>query len=143
MPEKVEHQLNNMVLKFVWKGDAHPQVNRDTLFKPIEDGGIGILDIKARNEALDLIWLREYLELSPARPAWAFVANRLMAKAIESAARAVDPGARVNTFLQTWNVSTRKSAGLPFDLRRMIKAAGKYGVRLEALTMLMMSIRVS
>ncbi|KAI1783371.1 hypothetical protein LXA43DRAFT_838081, partial [Ganoderma leucocontextum] len=78
------------------------------------------------------VWLREYLNVSPSRPDWAFVADILMANAAEAAARSVEPNARMNTFLQTWNVSTRKSAGLPYDLRRMVKAAEKYGVRLEA-----------
>ncbi|KAI1789414.1 hypothetical protein LXA43DRAFT_892851, partial [Ganoderma leucocontextum] len=68
MPEKVEKRVNKMILDFVWKGDAHPRIGRDTLFKPLGEGGLGLIDIEARNEALDLVWLREYLDISPSRP---------------------------------------------------------------------------
>lgn len=42
-----------------------------------------------------------------------------------------DPKARLNYFLQNWEVSTRRKAGLPQDLRRMVVAARKYGARCD------------
>ncbi|KAH9852907.1 hypothetical protein C2E23DRAFT_703320, partial [Lenzites betulinus] len=78
------------------------------------------------------MWLKGYLDLSPTRPKWAFVADALIAKAILASERRVDLRARVNVFLQTWGVNTAVTAGLPRDLARMIKVARKYNVRLDS-----------
>ncbi len=130
MPGHVEDALRKMIAKFVWKGDEHPRVGMDTLTQPIEYGGIGLLDVAARNEAIDLVWVREYLKLTPGRAKWARVADALFARAAASTSRNVEMAARVNRFTQTWEVSTRKKAGLPGDLVRLVCAAKKHGVRL-------------
>lgn len=132
MPENILNRLVKVVADFVWKGDKHPRISRDVLYGTIAEGGIGLLDIKARNDAAELVWMRDYLDLTPARPRWAFVADVLMASAVMAADRAVERKARVNTFLQTWRVSTRAAAGLPETLKRMLKAAEKYGLRANA-----------
>lgn len=132
MPEEVEDQLQKMVKEFVWNGEKHPLVSEETLRRKITEGGIGLLDLRARNEALDLLWAKEYLIMGPGRPKWAAVADALLAKAVAATSRNVDSIARVNTFLQTWEVSTRGAAGLPPDLRRMVQAARKYEVRMES-----------
>ncbi|KAH9850519.1 hypothetical protein C2E23DRAFT_869957 [Lenzites betulinus] len=74
------------------------------------------------------MWLKSYLDLSPSRPRWAFVADALIARAVTAPSRRTDPRARINAFLQTWSVNTARPAGLPRDLAKMIKTARKYGV---------------
>ena len=132
MPNDIEAEIQQLALNFVWNGDKHPVVNRETLYRKIEQGGLNLLDLKARNEAIDLVGLKEYLTTGPSRPKWAAIADNLLAKAVAASSRNVDSTARINTFLQKWNVSTRQSAGLPRDLRRMVAAANKYEVRIEA-----------
>ncbi|KAH9850897.1 hypothetical protein C2E23DRAFT_713309, partial [Lenzites betulinus] len=78
------------------------------------------------------MWIKSYLNLSPSRPRWAFVADALIAKAVTAACRRVDTTARINTFLQTWRINTAKPAGLSRDVARMIKTAQKYGVKPDA-----------
>ncbi|KAH9898255.1 hypothetical protein C8Q73DRAFT_744301 [Cubamyces lactineus] len=78
------------------------------------------------------MWLKSYLDISPKRPTWALLADSLMSKAIAAESKHVDHDARVNSFLQTWKVSTRAAAGLPVSLRNMVKAARKHGLRVEA-----------
>ncbi|KAI9070085.1 hypothetical protein FKP32DRAFT_1690599 [Trametes sanguinea] len=67
MPAAVEKRFTKMISDFMWKGGA-PVVNAQTLQAPVAAGGLGLLDLRARNEAIDLVWLREYLELSDKRP---------------------------------------------------------------------------
>ncbi|KAI0324039.1 hypothetical protein GY45DRAFT_1211632, partial [Cubamyces sp. BRFM 1775] len=68
MPPSVEKTLQKMVLDFVWDHDPHHRVSADTLHKPITEGGLALLNVGVRNEALDLLWMKEYLDLSETRP---------------------------------------------------------------------------
>ncbi len=132
MPDSVLERLTAEVARFVWKGEKKPRIARDMLYRPLEHGGIGLLDLKARNEAIELTWVRDYLDLTETRPPWAHVADILLARAVVATDRAVDVKSRVNTFLQTWTVSMHAAAKLPENLRRMMKAAVKYRVRVDA-----------
>lgn len=131
MPKAVEDRLSRMVADFMWSGNKHPRVDRATLYAPVDKGGLGVLNVAARNEAIDLVRLQDYLNLSPTRPRWALVADALLSKAVAAVSKNVEPGARLNYFLQSWGVSTRKKAGLPTDLRRMVLVAKKFGVRCD------------
>ncbi|KAL1938552.1 hypothetical protein VTO73DRAFT_11575 [Trametes versicolor] len=77
MPKSVEQRLAKIEADFLWKGDTHPRIARDQLYRPISEGGLNLLDIKSRNEAIHLMWLRAYLSLGTARPLWATVADAL------------------------------------------------------------------
>lgn len=129
MPKAVEKTLMDMAVKFIWKGDKHPRVAREVLYSEVSEGGIKLLDISARNEAIDLMWLKAYLDLTRDRPVWAALADALLARAAAFTAKSTAPEARINAFLQTWEVSTRKAAGLPEDLRRMVTAAKSNAVK--------------
>lgn len=132
MPESIRKKIERIGADFVWKGDKHPRVGRSTLYKRPSEGGIGLIDIESRNEAIDLMWLKGYLNFGPRRPKWAYVADSLLAKAILAENKRVDKDARLNSFLQKWDVSLRRERGLPNDLRRMVKAGRKYGVIVDA-----------
>ncbi|OJT01831.1 Transposon TX1 uncharacterized 149 kDa protein [Trametes pubescens] len=131
MPLAVEDKLSRMIADFMWAGDKHPRVDRATLYAPVADGGLGVLCVAARNEAIDLVRLQDYLNLSPTRPRWALVADALFSRAVAAVSKQSDPKARLNYFLQNWKVSTRRKAGLPTDLRRMVMAAQKHGARCD------------
>ena len=132
MPEDVAKTLIKMMREFIWKGDKHPRVAMEQLYKPAEQGGLALLDLQARNEAIDLMWLKDYLDLTESRPTWAYVADVLYAKAKAASAKTVEETAQINPFLQTWKVSMRRTAKLPEDLRQMMRTAQKYQTRIEA-----------
>ncbi|KAH9856130.1 hypothetical protein C2E23DRAFT_696267, partial [Lenzites betulinus] len=133
MPKNIEDALTKMTAAFLWNGQR-PPIAGNTTERPTSEGGIRVLNIRARNEAIHLMWAKTYLDLSPSRPKWAFVADALIARAILASQRRIDPTARVNTFLQNWGVNTATPAGLSRDLAAMKKAAKKYGVKLDAPT---------
>jgi hypothetical protein len=78
MPTHIEEALTKMIRKFVWEDDSSPRIKLDYLQGPQESGGLNLLDIKARNEAIDLIWLKAYLDISPSRPTWAKITDLII-----------------------------------------------------------------
>ena len=43
----------------------------------IERGGRKILDIMKRNEAIDLMWVKHYLNMGPERPKWTYMVDEI------------------------------------------------------------------
>ena len=133
MPKSVENSLKKIIRDFFWNGARTPPVNIDTLCLPIEEGGIGLLDIEARNEAIELVWIKRYLDLSPQRPQWAWAADTLMSIAASADAGAISRPAQINTFLQSWKPSLGTKSNLPQYLRRMLTVAKKHHVCFAAI----------
>ncbi|KAH9054137.1 hypothetical protein EDB87DRAFT_1568642, partial [Lactarius vividus] len=104
----------------------------EILQKPLEEGGLSLLDVKARNEAIEIGWLKTYLNFSPTRPTWATVTDLTIAAA---APPGLSPLAIVNCFLQNWPPPTRgpRATKLGHDIARMLKTAKKYGTSLAAI----------
>ena len=96
----------------------------------IDQGGLGILDLEARNEAIDIMWLKAYLAFGPKRPMWAYVADALMARDVPQAAWAQDKSLRINTFTQTWSPRLKS---LCKELKSLISTAKMYGLKQEGL----------
>ena len=85
----------------------------DTLRKSRSEGGIGLIDLKIRNEAIEVMWLKEFLSLGPNRPVWAFVADVLLQHSILKKDSRPAQESRTFPFLQDWSVQTNKSSSLP------------------------------
>ena len=136
MPQHVEMEFTKIIWKFVWD-DKRAPVGLETLFLPVHEGGIGLLDLESRNEAIELTWLRSYLDLSPSRPSWAYLADELLARSILTADAHVSKLSRLNPFLQSWDVSKRNRTTLPDDLRKMIRISRKYHVSFAAVRLSM------
>ena len=132
MPKEIEETLNRKVTKFLWDG-ASAMVNLETMIQPITKGGKRVLDIKARNEAIELMKVKSYLNFGPERPRWAKVADTLIAenmpKGQQSQVR--DDASRRNTFLQNWSTKKKGNSNLPESLRRMLNVAEKYNVSVD------------
>ncbi|KAJ7141977.1 hypothetical protein C8R46DRAFT_1046559 [Mycena filopes] len=114
-----------MQCEFMWNGSKSSPVSRDTLLAPIAEGGKNLFDLEARNEALQIMKLKSYLELDPERrAAWAAVADATIERNDKLTSN-VAPGSHVNTFLQSW---APKRSGLPTRLKDMINTGVKYGL---------------
>ncbi|KAI0718699.1 hypothetical protein C8T65DRAFT_529424, partial [Cerioporus squamosus] len=134
MPKAVESLLVKLIRIFLWGESVKtPPVAAKTLYDHPKNGGLGLLDIESRNEAVEIMWVKDYLLLSQARPRWAYVADVLFARAVTADSRKFDRAARVNVFLQTWRVSLSPVARLPDYLRSMIRVARKFHVRFDAI----------
>ncbi len=130
MPEVILRRLNKIIRGYLWDDRHTPPVSMDHTYLPVARGGLGLLDLKTRNEAIDIMWLKAYLDFSDARPTWAYLADDLYANHVPKSCRPKQPELRVNPFLQRWKPKVR---GLPDELTSMMNVAKKYGVRLEGL----------
>jgi len=59
------------------------------------------VDIKARNEVIEIIWLKAYLNFSQSRQRWATITDHVI---LATAPPHSIEKARDNPFLQTWKV---------------------------------------
>ncbi|KNZ80733.1 Ribonuclease H1 [Termitomyces sp. J132] len=135
MPKHMEEILTIMEKEFFNNRDGKPMIGLNTLRQPIEEGGKKVLDIKVRNEAIEIMKTQRYLKLDKERPRWATLADKIINMKIAKA-RDEDEDTLTNTILQKTKVDTRAmSNGLPASLQRMVKVAKKYRVNFITLTM--------
>ena len=132
MPDHVENALTKAIRNFMWQDNSSPRIALDILQRPIEEGGLNLLDLKARNEAIEIIWMKSYLNLSPSRPRWAKIVDLIIDT---SAPPTTIKNARDNAFLQSWKIPTRgrRTEHLNGDITRMLKVARKYNTNLAAI----------
>lgn len=125
MPDHVKDTLTKLLRTFIWGKSVSPRLALDSLHAKREKGGIELLNLKNRNEAIELVWLKEYLKAKPTRPTWAKLTDALIN---DLAPANVRPEARQNTFLQRWDVPTKgkRAKKLGSDTIRMLKAAQKH-----------------
>lgn len=132
MPKRVEETLTKIIRNFMWEDDSSPRIALEVLRRPKEEGGLGLLDIQTRNEAIEITWLKAYLDFGPNRPDWAKITDLMMDTA---APKNTIPKARNNMFLQSWSVPTRgrRIKNLSSDTKRMMKAAKRFDANLAAI----------
>ena len=133
MPLDIEKRMKKIIRDYIWDNANASPVNVGTLHRKIKDGGIKLSDMEARNEAIELTWLRSYLDLSSSRPKWAYLADELIKDCTTSVDKSKCSEARYNTFLQGWEASTHLRSLLPGDLKRMLKVARKYNADFHAI----------
>ena len=143
IPETALKTLERLIRKFSWNGESNPTISMAHMTSYPDNGGKKVLDIQARNDAIQLTWVQAYLKMGDERPTWAFIADEIFRNDApgEPASLETCPNARINQFLQDWHsrkIRRKKQSpseddpNIPDDLREMIKVATKYGVRLEA-----------
>ena len=126
MPAPIREALTKELRKFIWEEEGHtPRLGLPQLEAPVENGGIKLLNLKNRNEAIELVWLKDYLNFSNSRPTWALITDILIN---ETTPAYLNEDTRHNAFLQKWNIPTtgKKAKKLGIDTVRMIKAAKKH-----------------
>ena len=132
MPPTTEAALIKVIRNFIWEDDSSPRIALNVLYLPTSEGGLNLLNIRARNEAIELTWLRTYLNFSPSRPTWATITDLIINKAAPPGTSLL---ARMNSFLQSWDAPTRGARLniLNNNTIRMLKTARKYNVNLAAI----------
>ncbi len=116
----------------MWEDDLSPRIALKYLYLPSSKGGLNLLNIHARNEAVEIIWLKSYLNFTTSWPIWAMIMDLILNKATPPG---ISQLAQVNTFLQLWDVPNwgARLQLLNDDIIRMLKAARKYRTHLAAI----------
>ena len=128
MPVNIQEALTREIRNFIWDDANHvPRLGMNHLSNAKDIGGLKLLNLKTRNEAIEIIWLRDYLNLTGTRPTWAFVTDVLIN---ETMPPTLDEETRINAFLQNWRIPTRgkRAERLGEDTTRMLKAAYKHNI---------------
>jgi hypothetical protein len=58
MPTNIEDALTKIIRRFMWGADSSPRLALSILQCPEDEGGLNLLNITARNEAIELMWLK-------------------------------------------------------------------------------------
>jgi len=126
MPKSIETALTKIIRGFIWDDAQTPPINLEQLQYTKTEGGIGLLDIKSRNEAIEITWIKAYLDLSPSRPAWASIMDLIT----NNIRPTHGEDERTNPFLTSWTPPSRgpKIASLPQEAQMLLKIAKKYNV---------------
>jgi len=133
MPPTIIEALNKLIKEFIWGQGSKPRIAMATLQRPINEGGLNLLDIESRNDAIEIIWLKAYLNFTASRQQWAVVTDHILfASAPEYPAEDV----RDNPYLQAWTIPLKGPRGsiLNDDIRRMTKVANKYHANMDTVT---------
>jgi len=122
MPKHIEDALVKIIREFIWDSSTPPTISLKKLYAPKESSGIDLLNIPARNKAIDVTWLKSYLDLSPSRPNWAFVTDAIINHIHPDVNTSIDPP----TFsLTSWSPPSRGriASTLPPCILKLIKTA--------------------
>ena len=133
MPRQVEDNLEKKIRDFTWNTDSTPTISLATLRLPLEEGGRKVLDIKIRNEAIELLKVQRYLKMDKDRPKWAGLADKIInLKMAKTHSR--DATALITPLLQNTRIDTRAGEeNLLPPLQRMLRIAKKYKVAFHTL----------
>ncbi|KAH7911774.1 hypothetical protein BJ138DRAFT_1005888, partial [Hygrophoropsis aurantiaca] len=125
MPEAIEKNLIKQIRDFIWDETKTPPISLEQLYQPINKGGIKLLDIKSRNQAIEVTWLKSFLDISTKRPQWAFITDILINNIFPSGISNLND---IPLILQTQNPPTKgKNANkLPKDVLQLLKTAKNF-----------------
>lgn len=132
MPAHIEKLVMRRANKFMWGGKSS-LVNEQTMFRPIDKGGQALVDIKTRNKAISVIWLKSYLKFGQDQPLWAYVADALMATNAPKSEENYNGRIKISPFLQTWKTKTSNRGEICPDITNLFKTAREFDVQPEGL----------
>ena len=129
MPTQIEDAITKIISDFIWEDGLGTRIAQETLNQPWELGGLSTLNIHAWNDAIDLMWLKSYLNFTPNCQPWAAITDLILDIA---APKDTEKQARNNQFLQCWNTPSRgiRADKINDDISRMLKAARTHNTNL-------------
>jgi hypothetical protein len=135
VPKHIESALIKTTRDFIWNNSHTPPISMEQLYRTKEEGGINLLDIKSRNQAIEITWVKAYLNLSPSRPTWAFIIDLLINNMKIKASK--NNKSNDITFLQSWNPPTRgpSAKSLPSEAIKILQTAKKHNIAFAPIKM--------
>jgi hypothetical protein len=99
MPKNVETELMELQHMFLWDGKK-AKVSHETMILDTNEGGKQILDLLARNEAINLWNLQSYLTQGERRARWCFFVDFILTNFLEKSYLNIRPGQILNSLVQ-------------------------------------------
>src|SRR5260370_25408268 len=82
MPEHYVNLLTKRIRSFLWNTEAIPPVATELLSELLSQGGRKILDLRVRNDAINIIKIKKLVDHSENRPLASDVTIAIIAKAL-------------------------------------------------------------
>jgi ribonuclease HI len=129
MPAMITKRLTTILRECLWDGKKTPPgLSLQQLMKPRQEGGINLLNIEARNQAIDLTWLNTYIDRSKKRPLWAFALDAIINCINDTG---ITEQNDIHTFLTTLRPSGRQKKNgkqIPRPLITLLQTAKKHNL---------------
>ena len=91
MPQWVQQTLEHLIRDSI-RGESKLRVAIEQLCLPRNQDIVGLMNLSAKVQAVELTWLRSDLDMGTNRPAWAFLADALIARHAPIRLRNLDVG---------------------------------------------------
>ena len=131
MPNEVADQLQKMINEFSWEKKVSSMRIED-LAKEIEEGGRKVMDVKTRNDAICLMWVKDYLRMGENRPKWAYMIDEIFRSTRPKGAKETpEEITDWNPFTQDWYPKLRDKH-IPKRIQQAMSLAKRHGVTLES-----------
>ena len=129
MPKETQEKMQKQMRSFLWEG-KRGKISWNKATKNRDEGGLGIPDIKIRTEAIQIMWMKQFLK--DKRPKWAYVTDRIIAKNITRTPIVTEDN-HINWITQSWHESEASWSKIPPYIREMLQVARKYNIGIEAI----------
>ena len=127
MPVEVEEEMRKMYHSFLWENKTKGLIKWEQAIVRRSQGGLGIPDIAARIEAIEVMWVKKWLSAEPKRPKWAYILDMILSRNIAKKP-IIDNESRMSWLIQSWHESEAKAVKLSGNVKRMLRVARKYNV---------------
>ena len=109
MPDHIENEMTKIMKDLIWDRNKRGLMRLDYTAEIREKGGLGMPDLKTRMKAIDIMWLKKYLDTPDKRPIWCWVADALIkGDTYLHVTPRVEESARLK-----WGLQTRKRLKTP------------------------------
>src|SRR5882724_5715000 len=131
IPDHIEKEMTKIMKDFIWDGNTRGLMRLDYMAEIREKGGLGMPNLKTRMKAIDIMWLKKYLDTPDKRPTWCWVADTLIKgdTYLHLTPRVVS---KIKMGSPDMENQTRKTPKLPICIKMMLQAAEKYNTRVQA-----------
>ena len=129
LPKDVEKRMTKMYKEFMWKG-KRGLMSWNQIIATRKEGGLNIPDLKARAEAIQVMWIKKWLSSDTDRPIWTYGLDAIIANNIAKNPK-VDNDSRLSWVLQSWHESEAKDIQITKETRYMLQVARKHNVQIN------------
>ena len=132
MPKNVEEKMKSMFKDFLWNGKKRGLMGWNQIIAEREQGGLGIPDVRARVEAIEIMWLKKWLAPNESKAKWTYILDEIL-KSNVAKAPMIDMESRISWIKQSWHETEAKPPRMSKGVRNILKVARKYNITLEPL----------
>ena len=133
MSKEIEEKMKKMFKDFIWNEKKRGLMAWNQIIAPREEGGLGIPDIRSRIEAIEIMWIKKWLNPEEKKkPKWTYILDEILKENVAKAPM-IDNESKISWIKQTWHESEGKEAKISKGIRNMLRVARKYNITLEPL----------